>query len=136
MGSQGDRTEGKPPICDASFWVAAAVVAIAATFSVLIMGAFATGSDTSIVMIAGLTVIIAGPALLMLMVLAKLATRAFCTGGGHRTARTALIVTAIVYCLGAPVLTLGTWRCVRLLTETPAYQEAAVEAPTSSVPVF
>jgi hypothetical protein len=130
------RTQDKlPPVLDTAFWLAAVVVAVTTAFAILIMGIFATDPGTPEVMIVGLSVIIAGPIGLLLMTLTRLVCRAVLAGDAYES-RTAMFVSKVVYCLGAPVLLIGTWHCVQLWTQAPVYQEAAVESHVSSIPAF
>ena len=122
------------PVLDDAFWIAVAVVGVVTTICVLIMGIFATSSGDRIVMIAGLNVIIAGPAVLLLMLVARLAFRRLAAQGSHGTKR--MIVTGIIYTIGAPIMLAGTWHLVRLWTEAPVDREAGIEAPSSPTPAY
>jgi hypothetical protein len=130
-----ERPAGREPIFDAAFRVMAFLVILVAAFSVLIMGIFATNSETPTAMTIGMSIILGGPAVLLLMILARLASRPFVTGGGKRQAHMATFVTTMVYCVGAPALAFGTWQCVRLWMQAPNYQEASIEVP-NAIPQF
>lgn len=127
--TRGGWRSGKHPIFDDVFWVATILVAVITAFSVVIAGIFATDSDSPTVMIAGLSVILAGPIILLLIVVTRLASRACTARGGKRLERTAICVTVIIYCVGAPAIMLGAWQCVRLLLPAASYQEANIESP-------
>jgi hypothetical protein len=122
------------PVLDDAFWIAVAIVGVVTTICVLIMGIFATSSGDRIVMIAGLNVIIAGPAVLLLMLVARFAFRRLAARGSYGTKR--LIVTGIIYAIGAPIMLAGTWHLVRLWTEAPVDREAGIEAPSSPTPAY
>jgi hypothetical protein len=124
------------PVLDDAFWVAAAVVGVATALSVLIMGIFASNPGSRIVMIAGLNVVAAGPAVLLLMILARLAFRRIAAQGDHGGKRAAVIVTGIIYTVGAPLLLATTWHLVQLLIEVPVDREAGIEAPSSPTPAY
>ena len=124
------------PILDDAFWIAAAIVGVATAISVLIMGIFAANPGSRIVLIAGLNVITAGPAVLLLIIVARLAFRGVAARGGHGRKRTAVIVTGIIYTLGAPIMLAATWHLVQLWIEVPVDREAAIEAPNSPTPAY
>jgi hypothetical protein len=124
------------PVLDDAFWVAVAVVGVVTTICVLIMGIFATSSGDRIVMIAGLNVIIAGPAVLLLMLVARLAFRRLAALDSHGTKRAAVIVTGIIYAIGAPIMLASTWHLVRLWVDAPVDREAGIEAPSSPTPAY
>jgi hypothetical protein len=124
------------PVLDDACWVAVAVVGVATAITVLIMGIFATNSGDRIVMIAGLNVIIAGPAALLLMIGARLAFRALARESKHGRKRTAVIVAGLIYTIGAPIILAGSWHLVRLWTQSPVDREAAIEAPSSPTPAY
>jgi|SRR5271154_6166384 len=124
------------PVLNDAFWVAAAVVGVATAISVLIMGIFASNSGDRIVMIAGLNVIIAGPAVLLLMIVARLSFRALAAQGSQDGKRAAVIVTSIIYTIGAPIMLAATWHLVRLWIEEPVNREAGIEAPSPPAPAY
>jgi hypothetical protein len=125
------------PVLDDAFRVAVAVVGVATAITVLIMGIFAANSGDRIVTIAGLSVMIAGPAVLLLMILARLAFRTLAAqSSSHRRQRIAVIVTGIIYALGAPIILAGTWHLVRMCIDAPVDHEAAIEAPNSLTPAY
>jgi hypothetical protein len=47
-----------------------------------------------------------------------------------------MIVTGIIYTIGAPIMLAGTWHLVRLWTEAPVDREAGIEAPSSPTPAY
>jgi hypothetical protein len=122
------QRSGKHPIFDGVFWAAAIVLAVITAFSVVITGIFATDSDSPTIMIVGLSIIFACPVVLLLIIVANLASRA-CNSRGKSLKSAAMCVTAVIYCVGAPALLFGTWRCVRFLLPAPAYQEGIVAMP-------
>lgn len=124
------------PVLDDAFWVAAAIVGVATALCVLIMGIFASNPGSRIVMIAGLNVITAGPAVLLLMIVARLAFRRVAAPGGHGGRRAAVIVTGIIYTIGAPIMLATTWHLVQLLIEVPVDREAGIEAASSPTPAY
>src|ERR1700733_4824882 len=107
-----EQNLNRHPVLDDAFWVAVAVVGFTTAISVLIMGIFAANSGDQIVMIAGLNVILAGPAVLLLMIVARLAFRAFTRENNHGRKRTAVIVTGLIYGIGAPIRLAGSWHLV------------------------
>jgi hypothetical protein len=125
----------RAPLLDTALRVAAVVVFLITTFSILIMGIFASDSDSMTVVIVGLGVIVGGVAMLLLMIIARLAARPFISRGGRSHERSATLVIALIYCIGAPALFFGTWQCVRLFMQAPLYQEASIETP-NSIPQF
>lgn len=136
MDSQaGDKPANKRPLLDTSFWIAAMVAVLTMAFSILIMGIFATNSDSPLVTLAGLAVIAGCPGLLGLMIIAKTLSRA-CAARLNRNQRAmTMLVTLTVYCIGIPAITFGTWQGVRMFVQAPTYQEANIEVP-NSIPVF
>jgi hypothetical protein len=124
------------PVLDEAFWVAVAVVGVATATCVLIMGIFATELDDRFVMIAGLNVIIAGPAVLLLMVVARLAFRIVAAQDNHRTKRAAAIVKGVIYAIVAPLMLAGTWQLVQLWIQPPVDREAGIAAPSSPTPAY
>jgi len=122
-------------IFDAPFWAAAVVVAVITAFSVLITGIFDNDSDSFTAIMVGMSVILAGPMVLLLIIVARLASRACTARGGKNAKRTAMSVTVVIYCIGAPGLVFGAWQCVRLLLPAPVYQEAALETPSALFPL-
>jgi hypothetical protein len=131
----GDQYVSKQALLDTAFWIAVCVVVLVMAFSVLIMGIFATNSGNPTVTIAGLGVILGGPAVLCLMIIARIASRSVASRAIVRQQRTALIVTGIIYCIGVPTLVAGAWLGVRSWVQAPTYQEANIEVP-NSIPVF
>jgi hypothetical protein len=125
----------RAPLLDTALRVAAVVVFLITTFSILIMGIFASDYDSMLVVIVGLGVIVGGVAMLLLMLIARLAARPFISRGGRGHERSAMLVIALIYCIGAPALLFGTWQCVRLFLQAPLYQEASIETP-NSIPQF
>lgn len=115
-------------IFDAVFSIASVVVAVITAFSVLITGIFADSNSPTAASV-GLSVILAGPMVLLLIIVAGLASRACTARGGKSARRTAISVTMIIYCIGAPGLVYGAWQCVQLLLPVPVYQETAVVMP-------
>jgi hypothetical protein len=100
------------------------------------MGIFASNPGSRIVMIAGLNVITAGPAVLLLMIVARLAFRRVAAQRGHGGKRAAVLVTGLIYTIGAPIMLATTWHLVQLLIEMPVDREAGIEAPSSPTPAY
>jgi hypothetical protein len=131
-----EQNLNRHPVLDDAFWVAAAVAGVATTISVLIMGIFSTSSGDRIVMIAGLNVILAGPAVLLLMIVARLASRAFAGASSHDRRRMTVIVSGLIYSIGLPIMLAVSWHLVQLCIQSPVDREAAVDTPSSPAPAY
>ena len=111
--------------------IAIVLLALAAAFSLLIMGIFAAVFDTSTVRLVGMGIALGGLGVLLLMVLARLALRSHHSAGLSRDRRTYLIM-CLIACVGGATLTFVAWQELRLYVQRPSYQEAAIEPPAPS----
>jgi hypothetical protein len=125
---------GREPLLDSPIRVAAVVLFLIAAFSVLIMGIFGAIFETQNLMIVGSCVILSGSAVLLLMIAARLVSRAVAAREGTSRRRTAMVASVAIYCVGGAAIMLGTWQCLKLWTQ-PVYQEANIEMP-NSVPQY
>lgn len=114
---------------DRALRIAAVLVALAAAFSVLILGIFATAFDTSTALLIGMGVVLAGLWVLLLMVVVRLAARSY-VSAGRPGDRMAFLVSALATCVGVAALAFGTLQGLQLWMERPIYQEAAIDPAT------
>jgi len=130
----GSRSE-RYLLMDTGFQVAASIVFLLSTFSVLIMGIFANNSEAPTVLVVGSGVIFAGFAWLLLMIVVRLLARPFASGATQRHTRTGVIVASILYAMGAPALLFGVWQCMSHWMPTAPIQEANLDTPNQT-PLF
>jgi Na+-driven multidrug efflux pump len=122
---ENSQRSSEHSIFDFVFSIAAVVIAVVMTFSALILGIFGTDSGSPAVTVGALCIILAGPMVLFLIIVARLAANA--CPAGKRRGRTAKWITVAIYSVGGPALMFGAWQCVRFLIPTPEYQEATTE---------
>jgi hypothetical protein len=70
------------------------------------------------------------------MIVAKLAFRALAGESSHARKRTAVIVTGLIYTIGAPIMLVGSWHLVQLWIQSPVDRDAAIETPSSPTPAY
>jgi hypothetical protein len=130
QSQQGARRDPES-IFDTAFRITACLVILIDTFAVLIMGMFATNSDTPMPLIVGVAIIISGPAALLLVVAARLVCRPFLCRTGKSEARATLVVATIVFCVSAPTLMFAATQCLRNWLHVSLEGEPVVEAHNS-----
>jgi hypothetical protein len=135
QSQQGAVKRDPGSIFDTAFRIAVFLIIVIDAFSLLIMGIFATNSDTPMPLIVGSGILISGASALLLVVAVRRVCRPFLCRAGKNEARATLLVATIVFIVSAPTLMFGVTQCLRNWLLVPREGEAAVEAH-NSIPQF